>query len=422
MGGDSSRLLRNASWLAGANLMAKGIWFVFIGPLCAALLGLYGYGVFMAAISVGLLVSSLTDGGLSLLGVREVSTQPQDEPAIYATLVAMRLGLAALSLVVIVVVGWGLRYSTELLYAAFWGTLYAGMLSLRALLRGFLDARGLMHIEGALVMAERLCVVAAGLAAAWLTRNPVSTLAAMALALTVVALLHVAGYARWAGGISVEHGSLKRASGLFRAGLGLWIAGLFGTLYYRSDVVILERIGGEGVTGLYGLAYQVLTGANLLATVVAESLLFPQLVRAWANRDAESHRRLMRQGFVLLLPASLLAALAVQYVPEEWLRSLPRLTDFSAALPLAKALIWVFPINCVHAIATVAVLASHRQQALTGVLLIGSALSIGGNLLLLPRYGVYAAVLMTFVCEVVVTAGCLAVVHRAWRPLTPALA
>jgi O-antigen/teichoic acid export membrane protein len=195
-------------------------------------------------------------------------------------------------------------------------------------------------------------------------------------------------------------------------------------IYYNCDTIILGFTHGDDVVGQYTSAYKLM----LVATVISGAMCtayFPALARVQGSpaQAREVAREFASLMLWLGLPIAALGwatgrhAVELLYGPEfrqsgiyfEWL-------CLNVALIFAN-LAWVTPLTT-----------WGMQKTQFAVSCLGAAINLGLNLLLIPRYGVPAAIATTIVTELVIFVA-LAVVRRRltlgriplWRTLLPPL-
>ena len=162
-------------------------------------------------------------------------------------------------------------------------------------------------------------------------------------------------------------------------------------LNYRMDVFLVNLILGPFTTGLYAVAVQI--GERLwLLSHAAAAVLFPRLSEL-DGRDAERRR---------LTPV---AARWVTYVGVAGtlvllplLNPLVRFLFGPDYLPAVTALYWLFPGLLAHNVTRIlaADLAGRGRPSLNLIASLATfVVNLGGNLLLIPRYGMVGAAIAT---------------------------
>lgn len=169
----------------------------------------------------------------------------------------------------------------------------------------------------------------------------------------------------------------------------------FSTVYNRIDIVLITKILGYTQTGLYSAAYKFYDLLAFFPAVVAYALypLFSSLMvqgRRVEIRDIlEKYLRFMA---ALALPIGMGGMLLSKQIigilsPE-----------FTNAAPVLAILVWAPSILFMYTVVNSIVISQLTKwaMAITGVNVL---VNVIGNLILLPRYGIEAAAIMTLISE-----------------------
>jgi O-antigen/teichoic acid export membrane protein len=94
-------------------------------------------------------------------------------------------------------------------------------------------------------------------------------------------------------------------------------------------------------------------------------------------------------------------------------------------------LAWFLPFSFVNGLLQYVLIALNRQTSITRAFLIGAFFNLAANLLFVPRYGLYAAAVITILSELVLLAVFLPILRQegllpplpalAWRPMVASL-
>jgi O-antigen/teichoic acid export membrane protein len=198
---------------------------------------------------------------------------------------------------------------------------------------------------------------------------------------------------------------------LHRAALPLGFFLVVLNLYSYVDGVMLGVLRTDAETGLYAAAYKIYEGFTY-ASMAISAVLTPRL-SAMFPADPLRHRILSRQGVF----AS--AALALIVGGAGYALATPILVllfgaGYAAATPafriLCVGLPVVFVIWILHAIA----ISVDRERLLARTALVGLAVNVGLNLIVIPLYGGRGAALATVVGELVSAAMLVTGLRTAW--------
>ncbi|HVT16738.1 MAG TPA: flippase [Thermoanaerobaculia bacterium] len=370
-------------------------------------LGAETLGVYIHLVALLLIFQTLATAGIPLLLTREISARPEETATYLSRARSFALACGTLST---------LGFTTY----AVW--LLPGSSLLPALLLATtLPPSAFMAIQEAYFMARR--------AHHWLT---LVTLAENALKLGLAVATFVLGggilglcasiaVARLAAlGLGSRMMRAEGASGAFRPrlsevlGFGR-IAAPFAAmmtlsmLYFRLDILLVERVLGERATGIYGAALTLYSAALLLPSS-AMSAIYPRLASLFRN-SPDGYARAARLSARLLGLAITPVALALIYFAGPILR-LSYGHRFAAAAPILRLLAASLPLHAINGALGQALQAGHFQRAMLRVVVVGVVANGAFNLALLPRLGIEGAALAVFASATVVVIGACICFHR----------
>lgn len=201
---------------------------------------------------------------------------------------------------------------------------------------------------------------------------------------------------------------------ILAAAAPIGFASLCQQAYFYADNLFVRAMRGEAELGAYNVGVRILSVAIMVA-LYASQAAFPWLAREHAaGRLGEAVARL---GQPLFAAASLVAGLAAP-----WAAQLLALFGTHVAMA-ADSLRWLFgAVAVIHAgaVLTTALVAAGRGRSMLGVALLGLALNLAANALLIPRFGLEGAGIATLATELAVAISAAFVLARggaraAWR-------
>lgn len=400
-----------------ANGLIKPVWLVYMTVLCAGVLGPERYGVMMAAWTVGLAATFLPDFGTVSLTQRDVAQRPARVHLYFSNMVAWRAVAAPAGVALATVVGWSLGYRDEDLAAVVFACVYMVAQESRALGRALLEARMHARLEGWMLVAERSFVMLLGTAALLVTRAASGTLAGMSVGMCLAAILTFVMVRRTGAYVTSSLVSGRFLRGMLKTGAVFGLITLVGTFYYRSDILVVERLMGEQAAGTYGLAYQLLVGLSTIQTIVVTSVMFPRLSRLWAADEREAYDRLSRKLTLYIVLAAVPIAAVVSAVSFT-VSNASWLGEYGASLAIFGTLVWAFPFGCAHQVHISRVVIQGLHVWALVVLGIASLANVVLTFLLVPLYGLVAAAVVTIAGEAVVAVSYWFILRRGRPPLS----
>ena len=173
------------------------------------------------------------------------------------------------------------------------------------------------------------------------------------------------------------------------------------TVYYRCDIILLERLVGDpALVGYYAAAYRFLDGITLL--VAPLGIIWFRKLRLVSEDTALLGRQIAWMSITMLLAAFLIIVAVVPFSREIVVFTFGHAyADSADLLPwLLGALIFILP----NGVLTQAAIARNRESVYA-VAAGGAALvNIGLNLALIPRFGGLGAAWATIATEAFLTA------------------
>jgi len=419
-----SARLRVASNTA-VQLAGKGV-VLAIGVVSLAVLTRYlgpdDYGKYTLALMYMQLFGVLADVGLFTTVVREISKVPERTDELVGNTLALRLVLSIVVIALAAAISLFLPYDREVRTAI--------VLAGAPLLFGMLTTTYVAILQSRLRMARAVIGDVVGRALS------------LGLVLLVVGLdlgfYWVLGAA--AGGalgtLAVTWSLTRRLArvrprvepavwrALLAAAIPLGMALAVNALYFRADTLIISLYEPYDQVGLYTLAYRVLELALVVGTVFLNNT-FPVLSEAVARDAPRALRTIQASTEVCVVLGAPLVAGGLALAPQ--IIELAGGDDFQdAATPLrillaAGALAWV------NGVFGYALIARNRQASALWLNLTALAFNVGLNFLLVPRYGIVVAAIVTVASEVLILIGSYPLMRRYFdffplpRTLAPAL-
>lgn len=384
------RLWTNAFWNASALTGGKLLVFVLL-VTAARVLTLADFGFFTFIIALAHLLFHLMDGGAMTAVWREAATAPDGGRRAYLSALRLRVLTLAVGFVPLLPVLLWFDLTGEARVFLILAVLGMGVSSLVGLRQAVLRARERLREEALVQLTERFMYAAAGI---------VLLVAGAGLAGLGAALLfgHIAAF--WLSGRfrlfppDGEAAAAPDARNLARLAWPLGLASLFTVVYFRIDMVMLEKMRGAEETGLYGAAYRLIEAA-MIAPAALLAAYFPRLARA-AEGEGAGAAAVAPLAFLLHL-ATAGVCFGLAFAPE--IMALFFGASFGPAgntLRILLAALWaIFP----NYLLTQMLIAGRRHRVFAGIVGCCAILNVLGNLALIPRWGGNGAAWTTVATE-----------------------
>ncbi|HMX41302.1 MAG TPA: polysaccharide biosynthesis C-terminal domain-containing protein, partial [Saprospiraceae bacterium] len=392
------------------------------------------YGLYFALFNLTYILQIINDFGLQGFNNRHISRHPNLLPKYFPNLLSIKALLS------------GLYWVLSLLIALAWGYDWRamGLLSILLLnqvlvqmilfLRSNISGLGHYRTDSLLSSLDKFLMLFTCGALLWAkplgTHVSVEAFAlAQTLALAPTALIAFAvlrSKARFPlrpSWISNWRSGLPLLLVLFRKSLPYALVVFLMYAYTRLDGVLLERLAGTAHAEVYAGAYRLLDACNMFGYLFA-SLLLPMFARM--EFLGQPVRPLVLLSAKLIWAGSITLAAAICFARHDLvLLMLPERASAYRADTLGM-LIWAFvPVCVIHVFSTL-LTAHERLREMNRYFIIGIALDVALNLLLIPRWHAFGSAVAAVTTQSYV-AGSLVLLSlrhfplrsRAWGLLRP---
>jgi O-antigen/teichoic acid export membrane protein len=351
--------------------------------LAARVLGTEAFGAYGTAAAFAVVLSILSSLGMLPLLVRDIARDPGSAPRLVRAAHLVKTAAGALMLAALFLLARALDYSADVTAAAlllgvgYWLVSYGD--NLNAYFQGVERMRVCTEASAAFGLISgalgALWVVTTGSLVWFSSAFAVGQLAALAWLLA-----RAPRAVRWgapAGRAQLLH--LARATSPFSA------AFIALTVYYKVDVLVLERLQGASEVGVYTAAYKFVDVYHALV-LVGVAAVFPRLSRAASlpGRTRAAWWAASRTGEVVLL-------VSVPVASALWLLKAPAVSIFgsayAASVPVLGLLAPALPGLALNLYAGYVLGAARRMGWVAGVYVGALALKTALQLVFVPSLG-----------------------------------
>jgi O-antigen/teichoic acid export membrane protein len=408
MGGAAGlrRVLLNGSALLAAYVLPRAL--TFCASLVAArLLGPAQFGAYGTAVSFAMILSILATLGMQPLLVRELARTPDRAASILNA--AHRIKLVSSCFMIgmtFVIARHVLDYPQAVVQAAVLLAVGHACAAFVDNLGAWFQAGERMHVWLESSVWFGLISGLVGIALVVWTRSVAHFAAAFAAgqaaALFWLWLRLPAAVRAWTAPDWPEIRALMRTAAPFA------VAFLALTIFYKFDVLLLQRLESAGAVGVYAAGYKLVDVVHALA-VVAAAAVYPRLARATS---------LAARGYASRRTLELFLLMGVAGSGVLWLMRAP-LTLFLFGQPYAETasvLAWLAPAlvaQVVNILAIYLLSAADRMAPLALAFLAGCVLKLLLALWWIPRFGVPGMAVTKLTAEVALAMTLMAVLSRA---------
>ncbi len=377
------------------NVLIKPLWIFGIDLSVQNRVGATEYGLYSAIFSFTLLFNIILDLGLTHYNNQAIAKKPSEIARNFSKLTSLKLFLGFIYLVVALILGYALNYTTEAFNLLMILVLSQMLASFVLFLRSHLAGLHLFKTDSIISVSDKLLmIISCGILLFTDVLETDFTVwhFAMAqlfsyLATAIVAFILVLKKARifvWRLNLNEFYSNLRLSSPY--ALLILLMA-----LYTRVDSVMLEQISGAFENGIYAQAFRLLDAVNQLGYLFAV-LLLPIFSGMFARK--ENVKDLVRLAFSLIFIATMTLALSGMFAAPGIMAAL--YTDHSelSAPVFGLLILSSVAFGSTYVFGTL-LTARGNLKALNYIAVGGFAMNIVLNLILIPRYGAIGAATST---------------------------
>ncbi len=184
----------------------------------------------------------------------------------------------------------------------------------------------------------------------------------------------------------------------------------FNLVYFKADSFILSRVRDLSEVGIYGAAYRVL---EILITVpfIYAGILLPILSQMRAKKDTTQFSAIISRSLELML------VLCVPLVIGTWALGPQLMTaiagqDFVNSGVVLRILVLAVAIIYFNTVTTHAIVALQAQRKMLPFYVFVAIVTLTGYLVLIPRYGIWAAAWLTVFSELIICLASTIVTYR----------
>ncbi len=399
--GHAERVLRNTTLPMFTSFLNKAVDFGF-AALMLRILGPNDVGDYAVAIMLMGYFEIFTSFGLNALITREVSRDRAVTGQYLADAVAARLGLCVIAAPVVGAIAllghtW-LNLGNQGVVAFLLLTLALVPGNVSGALTALFNAWERNEVPAAVSVAINLARVTLG-TAALLTGAGIVGLAAIALLLNLANVIAFVVLARRAISLRLVGPVPSDLSAMLNESWPLMLNQALVTIFFKVDFLLLQVFKGSETVGYYSAAYKWLDGFLIVPSTFTFAV-YPALSR-YAEQAGEGLRRTYEMSARILVAIGVPIAVAIAFLSGDLILLLGGEAYYPVSARALSILIWFLPFSYLNGVTQYALIAVNRQRFITVAFVISAAFNIGANLILIPRFSLYAASGVTVASEIV---------------------
>ena len=395
MGELKNRLMRNAGWLLGAEIISKLLSYGLV-VLLSRTLGPDGLGQYSFIFYYVGLLGIFSDLGVGFYFMREVARDRDKLRELLPDVLGFKIILAFINFGIIVLI-------TLFLPKPGWIKLLIVLAGAEAMLTWIslvfvriIYAFEITKYEALARTVERFWAFFVGGAVLWHFGELSPFVLALLVGYTIRELLRI----RW--GLSFVPGKIvvrfhpAEWGNLLRKSYPFWLIGLFTLIYYRTDMVMLNLLRGDYETGIYRAAYTLIEVSLFIPNIVVSTTL-PSMARLH-REDRKTLGVLFRKSFQALLLLGL-AGTAGYYLFAKLGILFVFGKKFLESIPVLRILAFVIPFMFMNSLLGSYMNATGRELTFTKITGFTALLNVVLNYVLMLHYGATGAAVATVMSQ-----------------------
>ncbi|WP_295614074.1 flippase [uncultured Methanobrevibacter sp.] len=384
----------NASWMAISQVISSVLAFVWT-LFTARYLGVNGYGIFGATLSLAGLFGAVCDVGTMYYAVREISVDLDSEQKYMDNCVSLRfiLGAVYFALVILslMVVGWNsymvvicLIFAVHQFFSSFKSLL---VISFQA--HEEMKYQALMYIiSNVLTFIFIMLVIFVdyglfGIALAYVVAN-------------FIGLIYVLWILKKKFVFPRFSFDLDFYKILILGGLPFALNAIFSYIYYSIDVVMLTQMSNTYYVGLYNSAYK-LVDIFAVFYAVYTATIFPVMSKLFKENTNVLNITLNKSIKYLSFITIPISVATLLYGTDMIVFCFG--SKFSEAGSVLTLLVWSICFLFMNGATVTALNASNKERSVTIMYIFTSIFNIVFNLILIPKYNIYGAAVTTIMSD-----------------------
>lgn len=389
-------IFANMSWLMVSQIITSACAFIWT-ILTARYLGPSDYGIFGTAVSFTVLFAVLADFGVTTYIVRAISTDLEHEGKYLNNAISLKLFLSLLYLSVILLVlflfGWDnyvvlicFLFAIESLIKSFQFAFCTSfqaheLMKYQAISNIILNVLTLIFII--IVSFTKFGLM--GITFAYIFAN------IFGLIYTVLVIRKKIIKPKFSFDLSFY-------KVLILGGIPFALTGIFYTIYYSIDIVMITQFASTYDTGLYNSAYKLINVLTLFYSIYS-SVVFPVMSKLFVDE-----KDILQFSFVKSMKYLSLVTIPIAVFTFFYGYDIINIygPEFVEAGGVLKILIWTVCFLFINGACSLMLNASHKEYSVTKIYSIAAVFNVILNLILIPKYSVYGAAVATVASEILI--------------------
>lgn len=397
------KFIVNLVFLLFLNLLIKPFWIFGIDVTVQNRVGAEEYGFYYALFGFSILLNILLDIGITNYNNRNISQYNHMLQRYFSSIVLLKFLLGIVYLIITILFALLLDYNQRAIQLLLLLCFNQFLLSFLLYLRSNVAALQLFKTDSILSILDRVNMIIICAYFLWMQSEIIFTIELFVVIQSVAYLLSCF-VALFTLGSKLKNLKFRLKIPLLRIilrqSLPFALLVLLMAFYYRLDAVMIERIliDGKVQAGIYAQAYRLLEAATMIGFLFA-GLLLPMFSNMIAKKQAT--QALVQLSFNLIFaPAFILFVICFFYA--ENIMQLLYIENVKDSAEVLRLLMLTFVAVASTYIFGTYLTAKGSLKALNIIALIGLAINLVFNMILIPMYKSYGAAIATLITQLFV--------------------
>ncbi len=397
------KFITNLVFLLFLNLLIKPFWIFGIDVTVQNTVGAEEYGFYYALFGFSILLNILLDVGITNYNNRNISQYNHMLQRYFTSIVVLKFLLGVVYLVVTIIFAFLLDYNQRAIQILLLLCFNQFLLSFLLYLRSNVAALQLFKTDSLLSIIDRVSMIVICAYFLWMQSDIVFSIELFVVIQSVayifsciIALLTLGSKIK-----NLKFGfKLPLLRIILRQSLPFALLVLLMAFYYRLDAVMIERILDDGKVqaGIYAQAYRLLEAATMIGFLFA-GLLLPMFSNMISKK--QDTKPLIQLSFNLIFAPAFILFVVCFFYAENIMQLLYIENAMDSAEVLRLLMLTFVAVASTYIFGTY-LTAKGSLKALNIIALIGLAINLIFNMILIPLYKSYGAAIATLITQVFV--------------------
>lgn len=393
-----SHVFKNVAWISIGQLVSKAFRAVFI-VLAARVIGVTEYGIATYVLAHIGLFSVLADCGLAVFVTRECARgTPQEQEHYIRTGLTLKLLLVSIVMVLLFIAI--ITSTTEIALSN--GVVIVTLIifmcdSFKDFSAGVMIGREKTKTEALINLSTSALLIVVGIPLMYMQKDALRLLMVYAAGSLFAIMLEAIVLYR-SKLITRSKVFLKDMKEMLRSSYIFGLQSGFMILVFSFDAIMIGWILNEHALGIYGAAQKLPLLLNMIPGFITQGFL-PELARS-ARKDSEHFSRILTKSITFIAFVGLPLFVGGELVAPELIPALFG-GEYAESITIFRILLGMNIFAFFAGILTTALYAHDKQNMVVKSTAAGAALSIIGNCLLIPVWGIIGSAIASVIAQAV---------------------